>query len=280
MACQVFLQYNYGIMWKSLAILALVLAATQKPLPVNGGQPQQQTQAQTNEPKPDAQAAPAAEVEKENAANAQRYAYYKAHPKEYFHAAVAPVNLANWVLAFLGMIGGILAGLTVWSIKRQADLMKQSADIGRGATVPTLRILNFDMGGSDPLVDHEMELTVRNYGATPAILDALYISFDDGERYPTGEGESLSYSDPGGRAVTANSEVVIQSSPYICLVSPDLIHRFRREQRSIYAHGRLKYLDVFDSPTRSLRFSVHLNQRQNGTIHCQITGQWNEYEKP
>ena len=76
--------------------------------------------------------------------------------------------------------------------------MKQSADIGKGATVPTLRVLKFNMGGSDPLVDNEMELTVRNYGATPAILDPLYISFDDGERWPTAEGTPVAYDDGGG----------------------------------------------------------------------------------
>ncbi len=165
-------------------------------------------------------------------------------------------------------------------MESQGLILKQSADISRGASVPTLRILSFHMGGSDPLVHHEMVVTVRNYGATPAILDALYISFDDGERWPTEEGESISYSEPGGRAVAANSEVVLQSSPYICLVSPALIDRFRRQDRSIYARIRLKYLDVFESPARILRFSVHLNKRQNGTISFQITNQWNEYDNP
>lgn len=185
----------------------------------------------------------------------------------------------EWVSVYITGVYAVISFLTLLAIKHQALLMKQSADLSRGATVPTLRILNFHLGGSDPLVHHEMELTVRNYGASPAILDVLYISFDEGERWPTGEGESVSFSETGGRAVAAHSEAILQSAPYLCLVSPNLIDRFRREQRSIYAHGRLKYLDVFDSPTRSLRFSVHLNQTQNGTIQCQITNQWNEYEK-
>ena len=40
------------------------------------------------------------------------------------------------------------------------------------------------MSGRDPLVDNEMVMTVKNHGATPAILDALYISFDDGDPLP------------------------------------------------------------------------------------------------
>jgi hypothetical protein len=160
----------------------------------------------------------------------------------------------------------------------QTGLLKQSADIGKGAAVPTLRMLRFNMSGSDPLVDNEMELTVRNYGATPAILDALYISFDDGERWPTAEGTPVAYNDQGGRAVAANSEGTLRCSPNICLVSPRQIERFRIELKRLYAHGRLKYLDVFESPVRSLRFDVCLSPRQDGTIHCEIIGQRNEYE--
>ena len=191
---------------------------------------------------------------------------------------------------FLAIAGGLqlkLLRVTWQAIKEQKSeaaiqtgILKQSADIGRGAAIPTLRMLKFNMSGSDPLVDNEMELTVRNYGATPAILDALYISFDDGERWPTAEGEPVAYDDRAGRAVAANSEGTLHCSPTMCLVSPRLIPRFRTELKRLYVHGRLKYLDVFDSPVRSLRFDVCLSPRQNGTIHCEIIGQRNEYEIP
>jgi hypothetical protein len=293
-----FLGYNYRIMLKWLAIVAMFLAIAQAPVPVTGQASDHPTNA-SNDIQSDSNAnkkppAPPPVIQPIQPTKEQYDGSTEAgknNPQPITIRELPSVSVTKdwadksyWLFSgLLVVVGGFqmfLLWRTLAAIKRQAELMKQSADISRGATVPTLRILNFGMGGSDPLVDHEMELTVRNYGATPAILDALHISFDDGERWPTGEGESVSYSDPGGRAVAANSEVVIQSSPYICLVSPDLIHRFRREQRSIYAHVRLKYLDVFDSPTRSLRFSVHLNQRQNGTIRCDITGQWNEYDKP
>jgi hypothetical protein len=89
-------------------------------------------------------------------------------------------------------------GLSPENLFDGTGILKQSADIGRGATIPTLRMLKFNMSGSDPLVDNEMELTVRNYGSTPAILDALYISFDDGDRWPTAEGTPVAYGDQGG----------------------------------------------------------------------------------
>ena len=194
-----------------------------------------------------------------------------------------PNGITAWLL--LLTLGAIV--WQAWLTRRQAEhmgeqtwILKQSADISKGATVPTLRMLKFNMSGSDPLVDNEMELTVRNYGATPTILDTLYISFDDGERPPTAEGTPVAYDDRGGRAVAANSEGTLNCSPTICLVSPLLIPRFRTDLKFLYVHGRLKYLDVFESPVRSLRFDVCLSPRQNGAIHCEIIGQWNEYEIP
>ena len=103
--------------------LAVVLLGAQKPLPVNGGDQHKQAENQSNESKPDAQAVVAAEVNKENAANAQKYAYYKAHPNEYFRDAFAPANLSNWILAGLGVIGGVIAVITLVTFKRQTDHM-------------------------------------------------------------------------------------------------------------------------------------------------------------
>ncbi len=203
--------------------------------------------------------------------------------KDFYDKAPFWINLA---LALVGALGVGVGLFSLIQIRRQADhmskqteILKQSADISRGSAVPTLRMLKFNMSGSDPLVDNEMEMTVRNYGSTSAILDALYVSFDDGERWPT-EGTPVAYDDRGGRAVAANSDCTLHCSPTICLVSPRLIPRFRTELKSLYAHGQLKYVDVFESPVRSLRFDVCLSPRQNGTIYCEIIGQWNEYESP
>ena len=111
-------------MWKILAILAVVsvvLASAQKPLPMNGGNQQEHPQAHSDHAQPDTPPPCTTEVCKENAENAERYAYYKAHPKEYLKTAIAPANLSNWILAGLGVIGGLLALGTLLLVKRQAD---------------------------------------------------------------------------------------------------------------------------------------------------------------
>lgn len=102
-------------------MLLVAPVGTEKPLPMQGSQKQEQAQPKTDTANPAAPGPCASEVCKENAANAERYAYYKAHPKEYLKAAVAPANLSNWVLAGLGVIGGILALFTLSTIKAQTS---------------------------------------------------------------------------------------------------------------------------------------------------------------
>lgn len=116
-------------MKKRLAIFGFlligVLACAEKPLPMEGSHQQQQAQPHADASQPNTPPPCATEVCKENADNAERYAYYKAHPKEYFKTAIAPANLSNWILAGLGMVGVI----TLVFIKRQADIMESQADI-------------------------------------------------------------------------------------------------------------------------------------------------------
>jgi hypothetical protein len=78
-----------------------------------------QTQDATEKPCPNAQPVAIAEVDKENAENAQKYAYYKAHPKEYLKAAFAPANASNWILACLGIIGAVVGIGTLRVVGRQ-----------------------------------------------------------------------------------------------------------------------------------------------------------------
>src|SRR6185437_10753417 len=112
-------------MLKTLAILAAlsVLVLAQKPLPMQGSHQQEQTQPHADKAQQYAPPPCTTEVCKENAENAERYAYYKAHPEEYLKAALAPANLSNWILAGLGIIGGVLALFTIltmrWSSERQ-----------------------------------------------------------------------------------------------------------------------------------------------------------------
>jgi hypothetical protein len=147
-----------------LAMFLIVgLAGAQKPLPVNGGDQHKQAQGESNDSKPDIQAIVAAEVRKENAANAQKYAYYKAHPKEYFRDAFAPANLSNWILAGLGVIGGVIAVITLVTFKRQTDHMIASERAWIKAIIHNIEILR----GAPPI---GVVVGLKNGGKTPGFV--------------------------------------------------------------------------------------------------------------
>lgn len=110
-------------MFKSLVIVALLIGGAQNNVPRNRNKQQNQPQTQPTETHPPTPSTAASEVAQENVANGERYAYYKAHHKEYLKAAIAPAYASNWVLAGLGCIGGILAYLTLLSIKTQSKLL-------------------------------------------------------------------------------------------------------------------------------------------------------------
>lgn len=190
-------------MLKRLAILTVlawsILAGAQKPLPVQRNEQQNQPQDKSGETSQNTQAIAATEVEEENAANAQRYAYYKAHPKEYLKTAIAPANLSNWILAGLGVIGGIIAGSTLWVIKRQIDLqaagMQQWVDVeARGVEIVTCwkkgfaLQLQFEAVNNTPWL-----LTIQKIVTTVALYPGEWERFtvSPGERLPPSkEGKS------------------------------------------------------------------------------------------
>jgi hypothetical protein len=131
-------------MLKRLAILGILLVGAltcaQEPLPVNGGKQQEHPQAHTDTGQPAAPPLCTSEVCKENAENAERYAYYKAHPNEYWKAAIAPANASNWILTILGGIGGGVAVITLILIKSQADTMETQAKDARESGVEATKI--------------------------------------------------------------------------------------------------------------------------------------------
>jgi hypothetical protein len=160
-------------MWKSLAILFLVLSvlgSAEKPLPVKGDQQQQQSQPHAAAAQPATPPTCTSEVCKENAENAERYAYYKAHHKEYLKAAIAPANLSNWILGALGVIGGILALLTLRTFKRQTDHIITSERAwllpdGEKIGMPFLRPVEHQGPQKTPV---HCGIALKNCGKTPA----------------------------------------------------------------------------------------------------------------
>jgi hypothetical protein len=106
-------------MLKCLAIIVLLLT-TQKPLPVDGSQQQEHPQNHADSTQPVTPPPVISEVDKENADYAQRYAYYKSHPKEYLKTAFAPAYFSNWILAGLGIVAGVIGLCTLGAIRKQA----------------------------------------------------------------------------------------------------------------------------------------------------------------
>jgi|ERR1035438_5971008 hypothetical protein len=123
-------------MLNGLVVLAIVLAA-QNPIPRDWGQQQEHSQThsdQRNSIYPLAESPPELANDKKGTA-AKRYAYYKTETEEYLKASVAPAYLSNWVLAALGIVGGIFAGFTLGTIKRQVAI--QSAAMQQWIDVET-----------------------------------------------------------------------------------------------------------------------------------------------
>jgi hypothetical protein len=160
-------------MLKTLAIVAImnvgVLAFTQKPLPMKRDNQHQQSEHKSEEPEPNAKAIVAAEVDKENTENAERYAYYETHPKEYIKAAIAPANLSNWILAALGAIGGILALATLLTLKRQTGHVVTSE---RAWMVASLKTDNKSLaiGKTKDASPIGVRFSIKNEGKTHAFI--------------------------------------------------------------------------------------------------------------
>lgn len=175
-AVNIFLGYNYQIMWKVLAILILISTVAQKPLPVNRDQKQAYPQAHEDAPH---NATPpfcsVSDIDKENADNAKRYTYYKSHPKEYLKAALAPANASNWVLAFLGIIGACIAIVTLLTLKGQTNhvVASERAWVTVGISQPSLEDMSIRAKPDNYGVG--IGLTFKNLGKTPSKIVGSYV---------------------------------------------------------------------------------------------------------
>ncbi len=251
--------YNFRIMLKWLVIAALVpvvFAATQKPLPMNGSQQQGYPH-----PHPDTTQSPTppctSEVTNENVANVEGYAFYKAHPKEYLKAAIAPANLSNWILATLGVIGGILALFTLRTFRRQTDHIVTSE---RAWMVASMKI-----GPENPLIFHgtatvpvKAECILKNKGNTPAFIIETGIAI-----HVIGKDDLLPDSPPpydpkyvakwDGRGIPISPKM-----SFLRLVFKDVQDPINILNGSavLCVYGYVKYRDVF-RPKQLFRRNIH-----------------------
>lgn len=240
-----------------MAILGLltlgVLAYTEKPLPVNRGQQQEQSQPHADKAQPDASPPCASEICKENADNAERYAYYKAHPKEYLKAAIAPANLSNWILAGLGIIGGILALFTIltmrWSSERQlrAYVVVERGIIANVANPIHNRRDNPETVARiiDPQAGPHAQITIKNTGQTPAYNLVHWASMDIREYPLTTELPPMPQPEHSYWNVLGMGVPEVKTLRMPRPLTVEEIEGLRNGSKAIYCHGEIKYKDAF-----------------------------------
>ena len=252
-------------MLKSLVIFAVLFVGAQQNVPLQGGEQQQHPQAHANDPSRPAPPETTSEVSKENAANAERYAYYKAHPKEYLKAAIAPTNASNWVLAGLGVVGGVLAILTLVAVKRQTDLF---ASKERGRLSIEFKPFEHESGESHPHVT----AVVTNYGGTNAFIHAgsceVCVKPSHSKLV---RGRDSFYGIPkvieGGESKRAEVyESVVTGKTGVWVLDDEILDSLRRRQSNIFAFGYIEYSDVFGS-----RWRLNFSRKWGGDYSM---GQW------
>jgi hypothetical protein len=237
-------------MLKRLAIVAImnvgVLACTQKPLPVQGNDNHQQAQKESNEPSQGAGAIVASEVDKENADNVERYAYYEAHPKEYLKAAFAPANFSNWILAALGVVGGFMALSTLRTFNLQTSHIVTSERAWMVATMKTdqQNLILAPIKGPSPM---GATCIFKNEGKTHAFIVEI-----GGAVEVIGRGETLPDKPPpydpanvtkwGGWGIPIPADQAFMR--FATKTTENSIEIFDGSQ-VLWAYGYIKYLDVF-----------------------------------
>jgi hypothetical protein len=252
--------YNFRIMLKWLAIIAsvpILLAAIQKPLPVLGKDQQQQAQTKSAENQPSASSVIASEIDKENTENAERYAYYKAHPKEYLKAAFAPANLSNWILAGLGVIGGVIAAITLSTFKRQTDhiITSERAWI----------VANVKIGHENPiiyrghgLVPVKADCIFKNKGNTPAFIKESGIAIQVIAKDEILPDSPLPYDPKYGAKWEGRGIAVSPKMSFVQSVFKDTQDPINilNGANILYVYGYVKYRDVFTAK-RLFRRKIH-----------------------
>jgi len=217
------------------SLFAVLLLVTQNYVPLKGCQQQNQAQTRASETKPPAPSSFASKVAEENAADAERYAYYKTHHEEYLKAAIAPANASNWVLAGLGVVGGIIGLLTLFSIKYQIGLMikKERARIrvnmgkveyGRGVVEV---IYTVTCNGSTPAFVRECWASATTSRSDTAIVPKFKMPMHLPHTFREGEVENSAY-------------VLNQTS-----FSEQDIADFHAQKLFMHVSGGIKYEDIF-----------------------------------
>jgi len=159
-------------MLKRLAILTVLMLGCVCPtwpqVPGNGGKENRPAQkkadaGQVAQPSPTALHAQPAPAEQEESAKEQPSGYP-------WKELLAPANIPNWVLCFVGGIAGLAAVLTLRAIKRKSDLMKEQSDLIKtkerawlSVELIPIKTLDFSWLEFDSIL-----INIENFGGTHA----------------------------------------------------------------------------------------------------------------
>ncbi|MDR5729601.1 MAG: hypothetical protein RB191_19465 [Terriglobia bacterium] len=173
-------------------------------------------------------------------------------------AALAPANLSNWILAGLGVIGGILALFTIltmrWSAERQ---MRAYVVVERGiianVTNPrhspreridtVARIL-------DPEAGPTAQITIKNSGQTPA-YDLVHWGQLGVHEFPLRTPLDQMPQQAGFRTVMGPGIVEVKTLRMNVPLTVEEINALHNGTTTIYCHGEIAYRDAFNKRHRT-----------------------------
>jgi hypothetical protein len=274
-------------MWRWLFVLAIAIAAAQNLVPTKGV---------SSDPPPSQNQSSISEVDKENSDNAERFAYYKAHPKEYLKAAVTPSNLSNWILAGLGVVGGFVGLVTLCVIKRQVDLMEDTAKKQLRAYVVVQFASIANVANPLPAIGNPREtearityqewgpvgvVQIKNTGLTPALAVHHWGEFCARE-FPLTSALKTKPKEQLGSLTILGAGIVSRkrhSLPH--RLTDEQIQGLRNGTLAIYAHGEISYRDIYGK-AHFTRYRLMYSSR-GGTIgvntELTFTGEGNETDE-
>lgn len=170
-----------------------MLWAAQHPIPTDGGKQQEHPQTNSRTPQPSTPS-PLSEDAKKKRVDGEKDAPQESKAKKYLEDAFAPANLSNWILAGLGVIGGIMAGITLRVIVKQANHMERQTKILEDSVAVAQKSADAALLNAKALINAERPwLVVRqkrgiprdqcriigiNRGDTPAEVCELYYSVE------------------------------------------------------------------------------------------------------
>jgi hypothetical protein len=166
-------------MLKRLTILGLVVVSAwgsaQNPVSQNGGKQQEHPETHADTAQSQTPGPSLSDADRQNANASPKEAEQEAKSKKYLEDAFAPANLSNWILAVLGIVGGIAAVVTLFFIKRQVDIMEQQAKDAQASGVEAARIALATAQAAQKSADAAEKSAI-------AAMDAINLSRDSSVR--------------------------------------------------------------------------------------------------